>query len=109
MENDISISVIGLDGDENEIIAPTDMNFSLMEVLKSSGYDSVKAICGGMAICATCHVYVLSNNKLPEISLEEEDMLDTLPNVEENSRLSCQLKLNNNFDKLKIKLAETDE
>ncbi len=46
------------DGNRQSIEAPDDMGLSLMEVLKASEYP-VLATCGGMALCATCHVEVL--------------------------------------------------
>lgn len=75
------------------IEVPTDINLSLMEVLKASEYP-ILATCGGMALCATCHVEVLSGGEsLGDPSDDELDMLDTLPDADANSRLSCQIKI----------------
>ena len=60
------------------------MGLSLMELLKASGYD-IQATCGGMALCATCHVEVLAGPALPEPGDDELDMLETLPVVHEGS------------------------
>ena len=46
------------DGNRQPVEAPDDMGFSLMEILKASDYP-VLATCGGMALCATCHVEIL--------------------------------------------------
>lgn len=103
-DNIIKIIVQGTDGNEVTLEAPTDMSLSLMELLKASEYD-VLATCGGMALCATCCVDILEGEeKLSEIGDEEYAMLDTLPDLLPNSRLSCQLHLNNEMDGLKIKL-----
>lgn len=80
-------------GTREETEAPCDMNLSLMEVLKASGYP-VLATCGGMALCATCHVEVLEGqDALQEPSDAELDILDTLPNPRDASRLACQLRI----------------
>ena len=109
MSKDVTITIKDQEGTLKKIEVPTDMGFSLMEILKANEYETVKAICGGMAICATCHVYIDSEHALGEPSDEEEDMLDTLPNVEDNSRLSCQLKINSDYDGLCITLADHEE
>ncbi len=84
--------------------APTDMGLSLMEFLKGNEYD-ILATCGGMALCATCHVEVLSGYELlPEIGDEEYAMLDTLPNITSTSRLSCQLKLNERLNGITVQI-----
>jgi len=106
MENLITIRVQDPDGTINSIEAPTDMGLSLMELLKASEYD-VLATCGGMALCATCCVDVLEGeDNLPEMSDDEYMMIDTLPDPLPNSRLACQLKLNQNMDQLLVKLHE---
>ena len=106
MEEDIRIYVEEVPGQRREIIAPTDMGLSLMEVLKADGYD-IQATCGGMALCATCHVEVLAGPALPEPQDAELDMLETLPVVHEGSRLSCQIRLTPRTDGLVVRLAPT--
>jgi 2Fe-2S ferredoxin len=104
----ITIFVEGEDGKEAALEAPVDMGFSLMELLKANEYD-ILATCGGMALCATCCVDVLEGaEKLPEMGDEEYAMLDNLPDVLPNYRLSCQLHLNPDMDRLKIRLHPTD-
>ncbi len=104
MENNITIYMQELDGSVTEHEAPTDMGLSLMEFLKASEYD-ILATCGGMALCATCCVDVLEGEeKLNEMTDDEYAMLDTLPDLLPNSRLACQLQLNNNMNGLKVKL-----
>ena len=104
----VNITVIDRQGNEHQLDAPTDMNMNLMEVCKA--YElPVKGTCGGMALCSTCHVYVLSGNDLPEMSEDEEDMLDQAFFVEDNSRLGCQLRITDNLEGLKVKLAPESE
>jgi len=64
-----------------------------MEVLKASEYN-ILATCGGMALCATCHVQVLKGiDDLPGAGNGEMDMLDTLPDAGFDSRLACQIRI----------------
>src|SRR6187399_565221 len=101
---DININIQNPDNTITTLVAPTDMGLSLMEFLKGNEYD-ILATCGGMALCATCHVEVLDGfDKLGEISDDEYAMLDTLPNITDTSRLSCQLRLKPEMDNIKVKI-----
>jgi 2Fe-2S ferredoxin len=105
---DVKITVVDRQGEAHELEAPTDMNMNLMEVCKA--YElPVKGTCGGMALCSTCHVYVESDHELPEMSEDEEDMLDQAFFVEDNSRLGCQLRITPELSGLKVQLAPEDE
>lgn len=104
----IKITVIDREDKVHELDAPTDMNMNLMELCKA--YElPVKGTCGGMALCSTCHCYVLSDTELHEMTEDEEDMLDQAFFVEDNSRLGCQIKLTDDIDGLKVKLAPEAE
>ncbi|TXI13848.1 MAG: (2Fe-2S)-binding protein [Pedobacter sp.] len=89
----ITITIEDRNGEKQAIEVPTDVNLSLMEVLKASDYP-ILATCGGIALCATCHVQVLEGyDELPPAGNEEMDMLDTLPDAAFDSRLACQLRI----------------
>jgi len=104
----IKITVIDREDVAHELDAPTDMNMNLMELCKA--YElPVKGTCGGMALCSTCHCYVLSDHSLKDMSEDEEDMLDQAFFVEDNSRLGCQLQLEDSMDGMVVKLAPEDE
>jgi ferredoxin len=104
MENTITINVQNLDRSITPLEAPTDMGLSLMEFLKGNEYD-ILATCGGMALCATCHVEVVSGfEALNEISDDEYAMMDNLQNITPTSRLSCQLKLNDDMNNITVKI-----
>jgi ferredoxin len=105
MENTIQITIVDREGQEHLLDAPTDMNMNMMELCKS--YElPVEGTCGGMALCASCHMYVLSDHTLHEKSDDEEAMLDQAFYVKNNSRLGCQIKLTPDLDGLKVRLAE---
>ncbi|MCB9251501.1 MAG: 2Fe-2S iron-sulfur cluster binding domain-containing protein [Flavobacteriales bacterium] len=106
MDDLIKIYVTDLDGVKHCIEAPTDMGLSLMEAIKANELQ-IKATCGGMALCATCHVYIKSDHLLPTMSEDEEAMLDDafllgIP----HSRLSCQIYLKPELDGLEVQLGE---
>ena len=108
MENTIKITVIDREEVEHVLDAPTDMAMNLMELCKA--YDlPVKGTCGGIALCASCHVYVRTDQDIPEPSEDELNMLDSAFFVQANSRLACQIKLNNGLDGMVVKLAEEGE
>jgi 2Fe-2S ferredoxin len=102
--SDIKINVQNSDDSITTLEAPADMGLSLMEILKGNDYD-ILATCGGMALCATCHVEVVKGyNKLKEISDDEYAMLDTLPNITETSRLSCQLRISEELNDITVRI-----
>jgi 2Fe-2S ferredoxin len=77
---------------------PEEINLSLMEVLKASEYP-ILATCGGMALCATCQVEVTHGiENLPSPTDAELDMLDQLPRATSQSRLACQIRINENLN-----------
>jgi ferredoxin len=106
--SDINITIIDREGEAHNVTAPTDMNMNLMEVVRMHELapEGTIGICGGMAMCASCQCYVLSHEHLmPEMSFEEEDMLDQAFYVEDNSRLGCQIPMIKELEGLEVKLA----
>mgnify|MGYP000108232726 FL=1 len=80
------------------------MAMNLMEVCKA--YElPVEGTCGGMAMCASCQCYVLSDHNLEEKSPDEEAMLSEAFHVKENSRLGCQIPMHKKLEGLKVELA----
>jgi ferredoxin-2, mitochondrial len=104
-DNIITVYVTDRQGVEHELQAPTDMALNMMEVCKSYSLP-VEGTCGGMALCASCHLYVTSDHDLPDLSNDEEDMLDQAFFVKPNSRLGCQIKIKDDIDGLRVQLAE---
>ena len=100
----MKIFVTDRDGKEHEIEA-TD-GWRVMEVIRDAGLD-ISAECGGACACATCHVYVdpAWMGKIEPRGEEENDMLDLAFEVEDNSRLSCQMTFTPALDGLKVTLA----
>jgi ferredoxin, 2Fe-2S len=80
--------------------------WTLMEVVRQAGLP-MKAECGGCLACATCHVYVEGPwfAKLPDVGEVELSMLDMAFDIQENSRLACQITLTPEHDGLTVTLA----
>lgn len=84
--------------------------WSLMEVLRTNGFDEVLAICGGCCSCGTCHVYVDTHqlSLLPPLSEEEDDLLECSSHRTAQSRLSCQLTVGIAINGLRVQIAPED-
>lgn len=80
----------------------------IMEIIRDHGLP-IKAECGGACCCATCHVYVEDEwlDKIPAPRDDELDMLDEAVDIEDNSRLSCQLIMSEALSGIRLKLAPT--
>lgn len=104
---DINIQITDREGVAHQVVAPTDMNMNLMELVRSYELapEGTIGICGGMAMCASCQCYVESDHELPERSDDEEAMLAEAFYVEDNSRLGCQIHLTPQLEGLKVTLA----
>ncbi|MFX8063452.1 2Fe-2S iron-sulfur cluster-binding protein, partial [Acinetobacter baumannii] len=84
-----------------------DAGLSVMEVIRDAGIDEILALCGGCCSCATCHVHVDPDfaAKLPKMSEDENDLLDSSADRDATSRLSCQIELTDALDGLKVRIA----
>ncbi|MEM6864168.1 MAG: 2Fe-2S iron-sulfur cluster-binding protein [Bacteroidota bacterium] len=108
--SDVKIKITDREGVLHEVDAPTDMNMNLMEVVRAYELapEGTIGICGGMAMCASCQCYVNSNHDLPEKTDDEEAMLAEAFNVEDNSRLGCQIHITSELEGLEVELAPED-
>lgn len=96
------------DGEEREIEGAAGL--SVMEVIRDAGIDEILALCGGCCSCATCHIHIdpAFASKLPAITEDENDLLDSSSTRDEYSRLSCQVPFDDSVDGLKVRIAEED-
>jgi ferredoxin, 2Fe-2S len=97
-----TITFIDQDGTERSVEA--ELGSTVMETAINNDIPGILATCGGSCSCATCHVYVDEEwaDKLPPPEVEELDMLDTAHEVQENSRLSCQIQVTDEIDGLVV-------
>lgn len=88
--------------DEREVPPGT----SVMRAAINTGVEGIVAECGGQLMCATCHAYVDEKclGSLPEISDEEEEMLEATSEERDvkHSRLSCQLVMGDGLDEIDL-------
>ena len=94
-------------GKEHVIEAP--MGQTVMEAAVKHAVPGIDADCGGACACATCHVYVDPEwaAKTGEQSGMEQSMLDFANDVEDTSRLSCQIKISDALDGLVVRLPKS--
>lgn len=87
-----------------------DVGLSVMEVIRDNGFDELLALCGGCCSCATCHVHVDEDwlAKLPTMSEDENDLLESSDHRNGQSRLSCQIPFTEDLDGLRVTIAPED-
>jgi 2Fe-2S ferredoxin len=81
---------------------------SLMEVGRANDVEGILADCGGGCACATCHVYVDAawQEKVGPPDEIEAEMLDMVADLAKpNSRLSCQIRLTEALNGLRVEVA----
>jgi ferredoxin, 2Fe-2S len=100
--------VVKRDGSEESIEAQAGL--SVMEVIRDAGFDELLALCGGCCSCATCHIHVDPEfaSKVPPMSEDENDLLDSSDHRDERSRLSCQIPFSADMDGLRVIIAQED-
>jgi 2Fe-2S ferredoxin len=100
--------VVTRDGEEREVTGGAGL--SVMEVIRESGFDELLALCGGCCSCATCHVHVDPEfaAKLPKMSMDEDDLLDSSADRDARSRLACQIPFTETLDGLRVTIAAED-
>jgi len=101
------VTFIDFEGNSSEINAKT--GDSLMDAAVINDVAGIDADCGGACACATCHVYVDADwiSVVGQAGELEVEMLDVAEGVEDNSRLSCQVKVTEQMDGLVIRTPES--
>ena len=102
------VTYVEFDGTEHTV--EVKVGNSVMEGAIKNNVPGIDADCGGACACATCHVFVDNPAfaaKLPPKTDMEESMLDFAENVQDNSRLSCQIKVTDALDGLVVRMPES--
>lgn len=88
----VQVTFIEADGTRRDIDAP--VGDPLMYAARDADVEGIIAECGGSAMCATCHCYVVSapDGAMPEIGDAEADTIEFMANEPTDaSRLMCQV------------------
>src|SRR5690606_27869704 len=90
--------------DDTKTVLDVPAGTSVMQAAVSNGVRGIVAECGGQLMCATCHVYVEEvDGALPAPSSDECDMLElAAAPVDERSRLSCQLVMDESITRARV-------
>ena len=99
----LKMTFIDLQRKAHEVEAPE--GWSVLEIARKNGID-LEGACEGSMACSTCHVIAdqVWFDKLPQLSEEEEDMLDLAFDVCKTSRLGCQITMVKELDGLVVTL-----
>lgn len=102
-------TVIYIDKDENETVVEVENGTNLMQAALDNMVSGILGDCGGDCACATCHVFVDPKwqDEVGEISELEADLLDGLMEPQPNSRLSCQIVMEDKLDGIVLRLPES--
>jgi ferredoxin, 2Fe-2S len=102
------LTIVNRAGEETEVDGQS--GHSVMETIRENGFDELLALCGGCCSCATCHVHVDEAffDKLPPMSEDENDLLDSSEHRIARSRLSCQIQFSEALDGLRVQIAPED-
>ena len=100
------ITYIEFNGTPHEVDVPSGL--SVMEGAIDNNVPGIEAECGGACSCATCHVYVDPAWVVTTGSADhlEKDMLECAMDLQDNSRLSCQIEVSDELDGLVVRMPE---
>ena len=98
------ITYIEHSGKSHVVEVPNEL--SVMEGAVQNNIPGITADCGGACACATCHVYVDEKwfDKLKKKDEAEQDMLDMAFEPNKFSRLSCQISVSDELDRIIVKI-----
>ena len=96
-----------IEDDGTHVEVEVEQGYSVMEGAIMNGVEGIEAECGGACSCATCHCYVNEDwwDKLPEMDVIEDSMLEAATERRENSRLTCQIPVTDELDGLTLEVA----
>jgi 2Fe-2S ferredoxin len=102
------IIYVTTDGTRHEV--EVENGYSIMEGAINNDIDGIVAECGGACACATCHSYVDPAwvDKIPAMHDMEDSMLDAAFERKDNSRLTCQIEVNDSLDGMVIHVGDNE-
>ena len=102
--------VIYITPDQSRHEVELEAGYSIMEGAINNNIAGIVAECGGACACATCHSYVDEAwlDRVPAMDDMEDSMLDAAFERKDNSRLTCQIEMNDELDGIVIHVADND-
>ena len=100
------ITYITYAGEEHVVDVPP--GDTLMRGAKDNNIPGIDADCGGACVCGTCHVYIDPSwwERLSTRTEIETATIEFSSDVQENSRLACQIKISEELDGLVVRMPE---
>ena len=87
------------------------VGYTIMEAAKELDIPEIPADCGGSCACATCHIHV-DMLKWPQLKIEEnsleQELLEYEKGYTDESRLACQIQLNDELNNVTVKLRKDE-
>ena len=97
-----------IQANNESVEAEIESGSSLMEAAINADVEGILAECGGSCSCATCHIKVPAQwrEKLPQATELEMGMLEFAEDLDEGSRLACQVIVNDELDGMTVNVVE---
>lgn len=105
----VAITYVEFGGDTHVVDVAT--GTTVMAGAVAHGVHGIDAECGGSCACATCHVYVDDawRERVGPPEGTEKDLLEFVSRRRANSRLSCQIIVDERLDGLVVRLPESQK
>ena len=106
-ENAETVPIVFIDPDGTEQTVQAQIGQHLLDCAHANDVE-LEGACGGELACSTCHLIFEKSiyDQLPEKSEEEEDMLDLAFEVEDTSRLGCQIPVKKEYAGMKLRIPD---
>lgn len=100
------VTFIAFDGRPHAVQAAD--GSSLMQAAVDHSVRGIDGDCGGQCACATCHVFIdpAWATRVGPRTAHEDEMLNFAAELQDNSRLACQITLGPALDGLVVRLPE---
>jgi 2Fe-2S ferredoxin len=101
------VTFVAFDGTPH--IVEADCGTSLMRAATDGRVPGIDGDCGGNCACATCHVYVdpAWSERVGVRTGTEREMLNLVPDFQDNSRLACQITLDDSLNGMVVAVPES--
>ena len=98
------IIYVEVNGTEHEVDVPT--GTSIMQGAVNHLVPGIEGDCGGLCACGTCHVYIPEQWRAVCGSADEleQGMLEFAFDVNDSSRLSCQIEVSEEMEGMRVNM-----